>query len=296
MKKLLLAFLFLAWTVPAFSQEGDRGESTEVVSSETLALLCVDQVDNHIRLIQGDTILWSYPDESEGRFKYMPTDAKRVEVDGEVFVLVAFHGRVQMVRFRDHKVMKNYPTYKSCHSAELLPDGALVTASSNHGKLRVHHSEEIFHDLDLPYAHGVVWDKARNRLWALGDSLYRLEYTDGKLTVEKKFTLPKSPTGHDLFPFRDEATLLVSNNDELYSFDVETERFEAVSELPFIKSVSQHIDGSIWATERVVIEGAKRWHTDAVHQVQPVEPERRIVVPGAWFYKARWWQEAHLSR
>ena len=108
-----------------------------------LGLLCADQSDNRIRIINpfapGDRKVefWSYPAGDEKPLKYIPTDAKRVEIDGVVHVLAAYHGRVQLVRFDDRKVIKDFPSYSSCHSAELLPGGVIVTANSNHGMLRL---------------------------------------------------------------------------------------------------------------------------------------------------------------
>jgi hypothetical protein len=104
----------------------------------------------------------------------------------------------------------------------------------------------------LNYAHGVTWDKERECLWALGDCLYRINFAEGKLTIKKRIELPNGKngaTGHDLFPLREEAKLLVSNNAKLFLFDIETEKFETVSELRGIKSASQHLDGTIWITD-----------------------------------------------
>lgn len=273
-------------------------DSNQVDSS---VLLCADQSDNRIRLIdplvEGDCkpTLWCYPAEDADQIGYTPTDAKRVELDGEVYILAAYHGRVQLVRFKDQKLVKDFPAYGSCHSAELLPDGMIVTASSNHGMLRLHRSADDFVDLKLPRAHGVTWDKERKCLWALGDFLYRINFTDDKLTIEKKIELPLSPTGHDLFPLREEAKLLVSNHSALFLFDIATEKFEIVSELRGIKSASQHADGSIWITDPSKLKDAASWQSDAVLCVAPNVPEIRYRNEGARFYKARWWQKVNFS-
>lgn len=247
-------------------------------------------------MTQGDRkpTLWSYPAEDADQFEYVPTDAKRVEWDGVVYVLAAYHGRVQMVRFKDRKLVKDFPAYGSCHSAELLPDGTIVTANSNHGMLRLHRSAEDFVDLKLPRAHGVTWDRERQCLWALGDYLYRINF-DGQLTIEKKFALPQSPTGHDLFPLREEAKLLVSNNAALFLFDIATERFDLVSALNEIKSASQNWDGTIWITDPAKLEDAEPWQSDSLLCVRPNKPEVRYRHGGAKFYKARWWQEVGFS-
>jgi hypothetical protein len=202
---------------------------------------------------------------------------------------------VRLVRFKDRKLVKDFSSYSSCHSAELLPGGLIVTANSNHGMLRLHRSADDFTDLKLPYAHGVTWDKARKCLWALGDFLYRLNFAEGKLTIEKKFKLPLSPTGHDLFPQREEAKLLVSNNLALFLFDISTEKFEMVSELKEIKSASQDHDGTIWVTDPKELEGGARWQSDSILRVRPKAPKAHYRSQGAKFYKARWWQKVGFS-
>ena len=300
MKKIAV-FLFASLSVIASADNTDNAEPRREVTPETPALLCADQADNCIRLVDpltpGDrkAVLWSYPADDETPFHYRPTDAKRVEIDGEVFVLAAYHGRVQLVRFRDHRLMKDFPTPSSCHSAELLPDGVIVSVNSNHGILRLHQSSDEFVDHDLPYAHGVTWDKADHCLWVLGDRLYRFNYAEGRLSLESTFPLPLSPTGHDLFPMRNESKLLVTNNEALFLFDTEKKTFETLSEMKQIKSASEHADGSIWVSEPKTIEGAKEWQSDAVVPVITKDLSERYTLEGARFYKARWWQRVTFS-
>lgn len=298
----LLACVILS-LLPALSSADESAATafSERETPETLALLCADQADNRIRLVdpyaprEGKTALWSYPADEETPFHYRPTDAKRVEIDGEVFILAAFHGRVQLVRFRDHKLMKDFATPSSCHSAELLPGAVIVSVNSNHGILRLHRSSDDFVDIELPYAHGVTWDKAGNCLWVLGDCLYQFSYKEGRLDLESKTPLPLSPTGHDLFPLRSEAKLLVSNNDALFLFDTATKTFENLSGMRAIKSASQHADGSIWVSEPKKIEGAKDWQSDSVIPLSPEDSSMRCTIAGARFYKARWWQRVTFS-
>lgn len=293
--KILIIALLVSLSNFAFAEQPDVVGVHREVSTQSPALLCADQADNRIRLIgftkEGrSATLWCYPAQGEKQSDYKPTDAKRVEMDGEVHVLAAYHGRVRLVRFRDCKLVKDYPTYGSCHSAELLPDGSIVSVSSNDGILRLHHSADEFVDLKLPYGHGVTWDKTRKRLWVLGDRLYRFAYDGKKLSPDGQFKLPLSPTGHDLFPLRDRSKLLASNNDALFLFDIAKEEFETVSTLKEIKSASQHVDGSIWVTEPKKIEGAADWQSDSIVTVLPERTALRHSVDGARFYKARWWQ------
>ena len=161
--------------------------------------------------------------------------------------------------------------------------------------LRLHTSATEFTDLELPYAHGVVWDNTRRRLWALGDLLYRIRVDDNGLSVEKTFKLPQTPTGHDLFPLRSKPTLLVSNNDAIFLFDIAKSAFETVSELRAIKSASQHLDGTLWATDPANQPGSANWQTDTVLRVRPANPPMTLRNKGSKFYKARWWQRSSIG-
>lgn len=115
------------------------------------------------------------------------------------------------------------------------------------------------------------------------------------LTVDRSIELPMSPTGHDLFPLREQAKLLVSNESALFLFDITTEQFETVSEIKDIKSVNQHQDATIWITEPKKISDAAPWHSDGVLRVRPNAPEIRHHHANARFYIVRWWQKVSFS-
>ncbi|QDV62683.1 hypothetical protein Mal65_18180 [Crateriforma conspicua] len=274
---------------------------SQVISTDVPAIVCADQADNRVCLVDpfaadGESaLLWSYPAADDPPMQYVPTDAKRVVMDDTVMILIAYHGRVRLIRFPDAKVIKDYPSYSSCHSAELLPDGLIVSVNSNHGMLRLHRSADDFVDHELPYAHGITWDKHRDCLWALGDRLYRYHYRSGNLSLDRAFDLPLSPTGHDLFPCRSEAKLLVSNNDALFAFDLESERFDLLSDLDSIKSASQHSDGTIWISDPERTEIGASFQSDSIRMVNPKGTPTSFRVDGARFYKARWWQDVDFS-
>ncbi|PHQ31862.1 DUF6528 family protein [Rhodopirellula bahusiensis] len=300
MKVLAIVFLTLLASF-GHAEEPATGKIHEVVSTQTSAILCADQAENRIRLVDplaqnaDEADLWSYPATKDQPGEYIPTDAKRVELNNEVCILATYHGRVRLVRFRDSKLIKDYPSYSSCHSAELLPDGSIVTVNSNHGMLRLHRSADDFVDTELPYAHGVTWDKERQCLWVLGDQLYRFRYRDRQLSLDQQFDLPTSPTGHDLFPLRTEPKLLVSNNDALYLFDLETEAFQLLSDLKWIKSASQNADGSIWISDPQRTEVGTSWQSDSIVPLQTSGFNQRHTIAGSKFYKARWWQTVGFS-
>ncbi len=178
-----LVYVFVVgFVIPTFADDLKEEKLKAQVPPEAMALLCADQSDYRIRLIdpfaEGDRKpnLWSHPAEDEKSLKYMPTDAKRVEMGGVIYVLASYHGRVQLVRFSDRKVVKDFPSYSSCHSAELLPGGLIVSANSNHGMLWLHRSADDFTDLKLLYAHGSTWDKERQCHWGVGEFRYLTKF------------------------------------------------------------------------------------------------------------------------
>jgi len=184
----------------------------------------------------------------------------------------------------------------NAHSADLLPEGRVVVASSG--------AEEgnrlVVFDLNGPpepvcadamsWAHGVVWDAQRELLWALGrDELRAYELRDWasrgpSMSRVAAFDLP-DPGGHDLSPVPDTSLLVVTTQEHVYDFDRDERRFAPhplLGNVPCVKSVSVHpVSGQI---AYVRAEG-KHWWAETIRFL---EPEDVFHVPGAHFYKARW--------
>ena len=175
----------------------------------------------------------------------------------------------------------------NAHSAELLPAGRVVVASSLSG------DHLILFDLKSPNtplwktplhsAHGVVWDAKRERLWALGfDELrcYRLQDWNGnapRLELESTATLPDE-SGHDLVAI-DDRELLVTTHHHVYRFDRESREFrkhERLGDVADVKSISVHP-----TTGRTA-------HSIWKSRVELTNPEGEIVLKKARPYKVRW--------
>lgn len=149
---------------------------------------------------------------------------------GDSILITASSGGVALVRLKDKKC-PFYGTAKNAHSGCLIPDHRIAIASSFGG------DEVLLFGLDrsgadmtpharfaLEGAHGVVWDSARQRLWALGsneltclDLCRAREVTE--IVPERRWLLP-TPGGHDLSPARDPRILFVTTNQKVYSFDI----------------------------------------------------------------------------
>ena len=133
-------------------------------------------------------------------FKY-PSEAKPVL--GGTHVLATFSSNaVVLVRLRDHKTIFYANAGGNPHSATLLPDGNIATASSEGGYLTLFHvvpsdpphSEHVVSKrVPMRDAHGVHWDEARQRLWALGgDELKRFRYLPDSLDLNRRCSVRPS--------------------------------------------------------------------------------------------------------
>jgi hypothetical protein len=141
------------------------------------------------------------------------TECKPAVYHGQrVLLVTAAPGGVAILRAIDAKVLLVAMAPKNAQSAELLPDGTLVSVSSNGGDTLRIYSTETGHTADyaLAGATGVAWDKEGKLLWALGASaLHRYAY-NGKsgapaLKLISAVTLPTG-IGRELYPraWRDE--------------------------------------------------------------------------------------------
>ena len=173
-----------------------------------------------------------------------------------VLVCSSSNGGVAVIRRSDKKCLF-YAGGKGVHSAEVLPgfataepgDLLAVALSTPFNQVRLYKlalgemAAKPLYAMKLPGAHGVVWDRQRRVLWALGtDSLLRLVVDPVKfLEVVGQYPLPRRG-GHDLSPIG-ERTLAVTVWEGVYQFDAEKETFSplpALAERAGMKSVSRH--------------------------------------------------------
>lgn len=181
------------------------------------------------------------------------------------------------------------------HSAALLPDGNIVSASST-GNFLCIFVVDSFADgegrtikIDYPDAHGVVWDRRRQMLWALGREAltgfrYNFDKGNPQLTAEVSYPLPGGVVyGHDLWPVLGEDRLYITDHDKVSVFDPETGSITLFRQQPDVKSISRAADGRI-----IVTLPREEWWTDRVTLLDSGESVG--LLPGARFYKARWWE------
>lgn len=214
-----------------------------------------------------------------------PTDAKRLP-GGRTMLVTASGGAVAVLALDDPQpVFLAYGDHNP-HSAELLPDGRIVAASSTPNLLLVFDPREgvgwpergwrkPFED-----AHGVVWDAERERLWAIGlNELAAFRYhpeadpfkggldggeIDGPGLLERveTFELP-APGGHDLCFDAAGRLLLLTTNTTVEVFDPATREFAPFAprhQVRAVKSVSERRPGGPW----LLMAATERWWSDTV--------------------------------
>lgn len=234
-----------------------------------------------------------------------PTDAKRCDVDGKASVLVATHGAIYKVPFQESEKIIWAETYPSCHSVEWLPDGNLISASSNDHQLTLHYhavSEgqrvRLAKSVDFRFetSHGVTYDRDRQCIWALGEVLGKFKYYAGnapRLELLDTFSLPLCHSdGHDLYPHPN-GNLLVTTHEGVLELTIGNFAYpKLVAELKGVKSAAADAQGQIYITDPTDIDGYENWQTDSILHLATGE---KLTRPGARFYKVRLWERNKFS-
>ena len=186
------------------------------------------------------------------------------------------------------------------HSIELLPDDKVAVASSIGGTLKIFdltghpfepENQRSVKILDLPGAHGLAWDAKRGTLFALGyTNIYELAYAPATMSAEVKRRWDYTKTcgdawGHDFIP-DGRGGYLFSNHAAIWRFDPDTGAFAKAREMRNAKSFSPSATGDLAVLPK------EKWWTDTLLVFPPGSSDasaaRRIVLPGARVYKARW--------
>lgn len=251
-----------------------------------------------------EAIVWQWTarddegvDEAHHGWFSHPSDAK--PASGGRILTVASGGGVAVLSIEKWEVLRYGRAGSNPHSVVELPGGFLLTASSTDNLLRLFPPGEEkllegVQDLELVDAHGLVWDAARTCVWALGGKQMkrlRFDRDAGSLADRETIALPVTDRsrrharhgGHDLVwdPMR--KRLVLSDMDDLWSFDPESGEFEALvpGPVPKVKSLAPDADRArFW-----MLQASEQWWSDTVRDLDGRERWR---MPGARFYKVRW--------
>lgn len=233
------------------------------------------------------------------------TDCKPV-LNMTHILITGSSGAVSLVRMEDKKTI--FCVYsRGSHSAELLPDGNVVSAAAGpDGNLELfdissydpHHPETtVKKSYPLPHIHGMVWDHKKKCLWvndAVGIS--RWEYTAKPkpgLKMISRYPVPgkKYYWGHDLYPVPGTKKLFLTGV-AVEVFDTEKCTYEHYSDV-ICKSISQpHPGGPV-----IVLVPEEQWWSPKALLLDPVSDRTSVFRErkNMRFYKFRWFVHNEFS-
>ncbi|MDF3078449.1 MAG: hypothetical protein K0S09_2338 [Sphingobacteriaceae bacterium] len=308
MHKAFSSLLFLS--LGALFISGKADELPPTFDNCKRCAILAEQSVNRIAIADLDKqeIVWSwYPNKAGINSNHLswfraPSDAK-VVYGGQFILMTASGGGVALIRIADKKAVFYAYAGSNPHSAELLPDGNIVTASSTGNYLKIfsvdtlQSSDKVYSKtIPIAFGHNVVWDKKNRVLWsAANDQLKRYIYNFNKhqpdLILKGSIPLPGSEA-HDLFPVYGENALWLSNPTGVYKFDVATRKIQQIPNLFHdIKSVtSGPKDYPVMITHPDTTP--KSWWTD---EVNSLDGKVLFKSTGLKIYKARWFLQNQFS-
>lgn len=173
----------------------------------------------------------------------------------------------QLFRVTDSKANEQEISLYNAHSAEILPNGDVVIATSgyqkdgdgsNYRNGGIHYypagSKKRAAFLSLPFAHGVVWDDKNQCLWSVGFEgivAIKIKGSGENVTMEKikgkGYKASKEFHGHDLVPaYGLDGKYWVSDGEAVYLFDTATNKLTKAKEYNYenIKGIAYFEDGT----------------------------------------------------
>ncbi len=231
-------------------------------------------------------------------------DCKPVD-NGKKLLMTSSYGWCVLLDLATSKVLFHTNASPNAHSAELLPgDRVAVACSTGDGDqnnsiqyYNVSEPNRPIGKVALESAHGVVWNAATQRLYAIGGQnlkIYKLQNWDSSspsLELERTEQTPKSGL-HDM-TLVDDNTLCIAGRGA-YLYDIATNRFTEMTHFSAstaLKSVNYNIGtGECWYTDSTKPEGSQTWSTQTIRYVTDVNgttTARTIKVPDLDMYKVR---------
>ena len=318
----LLFLLLFSWGCAA----SGNAAAPECALPLDRAIICTEQANEHIVIMASDkdwskaeSCLWYWDpaadpgvEKEHKRWFNNPSECKVVR-KGKGVLMTASGGAVALLDIPERKVLFYAKAPKNPHSAELLPDGNIVSVSSTGSALALYCVPEKSsapgytgppHAVYRLYdAHGCVWDKAQKLLWAAGGkelAAYGYNFSKTAPALKKKYSfkldnrlflkeeeLKKLPekwrfyfAGHDLFPEPGGHTLFLTGNFAVVKFDTRRCKFSLFNTRRGWKSISANPATGVLIFQKPVT----RWWSEHISQPDG----KRRTMPGARFYKGRW--------
>lgn len=193
------------------------------------------------------------------------------------------------------------------HSIAYLPDGKVAVALSGNGNnekssIRIYDptlgkTSSVFAEISLDGAHGVIWDEARDFLWALGTkSIIACEVgtTDGKPTISKVggYGVTKSMGGHDMSVDPEHPDVLWIGGAKVFRFVRSTGMLSEYTgggiSSAGVKSVGSFSDGTVIRTVAADVYASHDTNIlDIFVRTADGYINKSVVFSGKAFYKAR---------
>lgn len=241
-----------------------------------------------------------------------PSEVKPV-FNRKYILMTASGGAVALIRISDHKLMFCGNAGRNPHSAEILPDGNIVTASSSDHLIStfVTDTVKVFcsanKTLKLGDAHNVVWDKKRELIYATASvknsnnencvGLFSFEYNgkgqNPELVNMKRIKTKEDDRGaHDLFPVEGETDKLwLTTLNKVYKYNVELNDFKEAFEIEAFKIEDiKSIDKM--GNEIIMLKPIEEWWTDGLINEKG---ENLFKLKGSKIYKGRWMRDNLFS-
>lgn len=221
-----------------------------------------------------------------------PLDECKFVDNNRKLLLTSSHSGVVLLDIKSRRNLF-YARVPMAHSADLLPRNRVAVALSTHDKgnsLEIYdiaQPEKALYRDSLYSGHGAVWHAERESLYALGYDVlreYKLrdwESDQPSLEMVASWPIPVK-SGHDLVKVDDERMLL-SGNDGVYWFDVESGQyspFEPLKDTHEVKSVNYNAKSG-----RLIYTKAEiSWWT---HHIYQENPDKVLTIDSMDIYKVR---------
>lgn len=267
---------------------------------DTPKMLLADQSQDRIVIvdINKNRITWEWKPEytkiKKQYYKWFSNLSEVKPVYGNQYLLItASGGGVALIRIADKRVLFYAYAGGNTHSAEILPDGNIVTASSTGGYLTIFKTDTVnfpenVRSVKIPFkfAHNVTWDKKGQLLWSasmnhLVSFSYNFDCNNPDLTKKDSISL-SGTEAHDVYPIYGQNALWVTNTTSVFQYNLDTQK---LTKPEFSSKDVKSISSGPGQTPIAVIKPIEKWWTDRV-----LSSDNKIIFQqaGLKIYKARW--------
>ena len=290
--------------IPRNNLESNTDKNTDTIAVEECkkCLVVSEQLKDRVAIldVNSGNLIWEWtPQKSNVPYEHWSwfrlIDEAKPVYNGKYLLITATNGGIAMVRVKDKRTVWYAHSDGKPHSAELLPDGNVVSANATGLTLTFFSVDSLKKGTQakkntyyLGEGHNVVWDKKRNVLWTTShDKLKSFTYNnnceDPNILAEvDNFNLPSS-LPHDLFPVYGEDAFWLSTSNFPYRFDFSTKTFTRLT-TPLQNKVKSISSGPA-DFPVVIIQGKEDYWTDEIKDFNgaSVYQESNLKI-----YKARW--------